>query len=154
MALCIPHRISILRGFCMSGRKLSDPTTYVRCHSPNISKVCVLLTKCTQDLRVMFHSKGKALHRTGHEGPEGQHIYSSTLPLTSALDGVDGQRHAPGALSPGKTRYPLYRRLGRPQGRSGRVRKISSPPGFDPRTFHPVASRCTTVQRTNTPLMK
>ena len=42
----------------------------------------------------------------------------------------------------GKTRYPLYRRLGRPQGRSGMVRKISPPPGFDPRTVQPVASRC------------
>jgi hypothetical protein len=31
---------------------------------------------------------------------------------------------------PGKTRYPLYRRLGGPQGRSGRVIKISPPPGF------------------------
>ena len=30
--------------------------------------------------------------------------------------GVGGQRHAPTALSPGKTRYPLYRRLGGPQG--------------------------------------
>jgi hypothetical protein len=28
------------------------------------------------------------------------------------------------------TRYPLYSRLGRPQGRSGQVRKISPPPGF------------------------
>ena len=46
-------------------------------------------------------------------------VYSSTLSLTSVLDGVSGQRHAPAALSPGKTRYPLYRRLGGPQGRSG-----------------------------------
>jgi hypothetical protein len=45
---------------------------------------------------------------------------------------VGGQRHAPTALPPGKTRYALYGRLGGPQGRSGRVRKISSPPGFDP----------------------
>jgi len=46
---------------------------------------------------------------------------------------VRGQHHAPGALYPrGKTRYPLYRRLGGPQGRSGQVRKISPPPGFDP----------------------
>ena len=29
------------------------------------------------------------------------------------------------SLHPGKTRYPLYRRLGGPQGRSGHVRKIS-----------------------------
>ena len=41
--------------------------------------------------------------------------------------GVGGQRHAPVSLSPGKTRYPLYRRLDGPQGRSGRVRKISPP---------------------------
>jgi hypothetical protein len=40
---------------------------------------------------------------------------------------------------PGKTRYPLYRRLGWPQGRSGRVRKISPPLRFDPRTVKPVA---------------
>ena len=33
-------------------------------------------------------------------------------------------------LSPGKTRYPLYRRLGGPQDRSGQVRKISPPTGI------------------------
>ena len=57
--------------------------------------------------------------------------------------GVGGQRHVPAALPPGKTRYPLYRSLGGPQGRSGLVRKISPPSGFDPRTFQPVASRYT-----------
>ena len=54
---------------------------------------------------------------------------------------VGGQRHAPAALPPGKTRYPLYRKLGGPQRRSGQARKISTPPGFDPRTVQPVASR-------------
>ena len=34
-------------------------------------------------------------------------------------------------------------RLGGPQGRSGQVRNISPPPGFDPRTVHPVVSRYT-----------
>ena len=64
--------------------------------------------------------------------------------MTSALRwGVGGQHHAPAALPPGKTRYPLYRSLGRPQGRSGRVREISTSPGFDPRTVQPVASRYT-----------
>ena len=53
--------------------------------------------------------------------------------------GVVGQRHVPAALPPEKTRYPLYRRLGGPQGLSGRVRKISRPPGFDPRIVQPVA---------------
>jgi hypothetical protein len=53
---------------------------------------------------------------------------------------VSGQRHTPSALPPGMTWYPLYKRLGGPQGRSGRLQKISPPPGFDPRTVHPVAS--------------
>ena len=34
-------------------------------------------------------------------------------------------------------------RLGGPQGRSGEGQKISPPPGFDPRTIQPVASRYT-----------
>jgi len=46
--------------------------------------------------------------------------------------GVGGQGHPPAALPPGTTRYPLYRRLSGPQGRSGRVWKISPTPGFDP----------------------
>jgi hypothetical protein len=73
----------------------------------------------------MFDSKGKSnVHPiTGHEGPEREKRYSSALSLTSALDGVGGQHHALAALPPGKTRYPLRRRLGRPQGRPGRGRK-------------------------------
>jgi hypothetical protein len=33
-------------------------------------------------------------------------------------------------FTPGKTRYPLYRQLGGPQGRSGQVQKISPPTGI------------------------
>jgi hypothetical protein len=95
--------------------------------------------------RQHYHSKGKGkIHpRIGHERPEGEYRYSSTLSLTSALDGVGGQRQAPAVLLPGKTQYPLHRRLGGLQGRSGQVRKISPPPGFDPRTVQPVVSRYT-----------
>jgi hypothetical protein len=57
--------------------------------------------------------------------------------------GVSDQRHALAALTPGKTRYPLYRRLGGYQGQSGSVREISLPPGFDPRTVHPIVRRYT-----------
>ena len=32
-------------------------------------------------------------------------------------------------FTPGKTQYPLYRRVGGPQGRSGQLRKISPPTG-------------------------
>ena len=63
--------------------------------------------------------------------PKGELRYSSTLSLISALDGVGGQRHVPAALPPRKTRLTLYRRMDGPQGRSGQVRKISPPPGFD-----------------------
>ena len=42
-----------------------------------------------------------------------------------------GYRHVPAALLPRKeTRYPLYRRLGGPQGRSGEARKISNLAGI------------------------
>ena len=41
--------------------------------------------------------------------------------------GVGAQRHASGALPQGKTRYPFYRRLSGPQGRSERVRRILTP---------------------------
>ena len=44
--------------------------------------------------------------------------------------GLGGQRHVPAALPPGKTRYPLYGRLGGPRGRSGLVRKFSPPTGI------------------------
>jgi hypothetical protein len=37
----------------------------------------------------------------------------------------------------------MYRKLGEPQGRSGRVWKMSPSPGFNPRTVQPVASRYT-----------
>ena len=81
---------------------------------------------------------------TGHEGPQGEQGYSSTLFLTSALEGGEGSASPPGRnIPPGKTRHPLYRRAGGPQGRSGQVRKISPPPGFDPRTVQPVGSRYT-----------
>ena len=54
--------------------------------------------------------------------------------------GVGGQRHALAALARGKTWYPLYRRMGGPQGRPGRVRKISSPNGIRS-PDHPVRSK-------------
>ena len=64
--------------------------------------------------------------------------------LTRGLKGGKGSASRHGrSLPPRKTRYSLYRRLGGTQGRSGQVRKISPPRGFDPRTVQPVASRYT-----------
>ena len=51
--------------------------------------------------------------------------------MTTALERGEWSASRPGrSLLPGKTRYPLYRRLGGPQGRSGQVRKISPPTGI------------------------
>jgi hypothetical protein len=85
--------------------------------------------------------KGKIQPKTGDKAH--RRSRGITLSLTSVLDGVGGQHHAPAALPQGRTRYPLYRRLGRTQGRCGRVQKYSLPHGFDPRTVQPVASRYT-----------
>ena len=57
---------------------------------------------------------------TAHRWSRG--MYSSTLSWPKALEGGEGSASRPGRfLPPGKTRYPLYRRLGGPQGRSGQV---------------------------------
>jgi len=57
--------------------------------------------------------------------------------------GVGGQHHTLVALPPGKTQYPLYRRLGGPQAQSKWVRKILPQLGYDPQTVQPIASRYT-----------
>jgi hypothetical protein len=72
--------------------------------------------------------------KTGHEGPKREQRFSSALSLTSALDGGGWLASYPPRKG---TWFPLYRRLGGPQSRSGRVRKISAPPGFDPGTSNP-----------------
>ena len=66
-------------------------------------------------------SRGIALPFHDHGTRRGQGISVTPRPL----------------FTPGRTRYSLHRRLGGPQGRFGQVRKISPPPGFDPRTTLP-----------------
>ena len=54
--------------------------------------------------------------------------------------GVVGKRHASAALPSERTPgTPLYRRQDVTQRQSGRVRKISPTPGFEPRVFHAIA---------------
>jgi hypothetical protein len=65
---------------------------------------------------------GKVVPLHAMDGAWGARRYSSYSLIISTLEGVSGQHHAPAALySRGKSpRYPLYRRLGGPQSRSGR----------------------------------
>jgi len=56
---------------------------------------------------VLLRSYSKFHPITGHEDPEREYMYSSTLSLTSAIDRAGGQRHALAVFTPGKTRHPL-----------------------------------------------
>jgi len=59
--------------------------------------------------------------------------------MTAVLEGGEWSAARPGrTLPPGKTRYPLYRRPGGPQGRSGRAENLV-PTGIRSRTVQPVA---------------
>ena len=59
--------------------------------------------------------------------------------MTAALEGGEWSAARPGCtLPPGKTRYPFYRRLGRPQGWSGRAENLV-PTGIRSRTVQPIA---------------
>jgi hypothetical protein len=71
-------------------------------------------------------------------------MYRSTFSWPRHYLEVSGQLHAPAALLPGE--YPLDRRLGGPQSRSGRRGEYSGPyrdSNSDPSVVQPVASRYT-----------
>jgi len=63
--------------------------------------------------------------------------------MTAALEGGEWSAARPGRTLPlGKTRYPFYRRLGRPQRRSGWAENLV-PTGIRSQTVQPVASHYT-----------
>ena len=63
--------------------------------------------------------------------------------MTGALEGGEWSAARPGrTLPPGKTRSPLYGRLGGPQGRSGRAEDLV-PTGIRSRIVQPVVSSYT-----------
>ena len=95
------------------------------------------IEQATECFLAVKGGKVKVFPITGHESQEGEKRCSPTLSWPRHLDGVGFST----------TPRPLYprERPGTPctGGRSGRVRKISAPPGFHPRTVQPVASRYT-----------
>jgi len=89
-------------------------------------------------------SDGKFPTRIDHKALKGMWSYSSTLALTSAPDEGGWSTPCPGHFNPGKkTRYRFNRSLRGVPECVGRVRKILPPPGFDPWTVQPLASRYT-----------
>jgi hypothetical protein len=91
--------------------------------------------------------KDKVHPRTDHEGPEGEHMYSSTLPSISALDGSVWSTPRPGRFTPGNYPVPIVQDAGWAPGwvwtGTENLAPPLFPPEFDPRTVQPVASRYT-----------
>ena len=86
----------------------------------------------------------KVLPITGHEGPDGEQMYSSTLSSTSALDGGGWSASRPGRFTTGKDPVPIVQEAGWAPGLVwAGVESLTSPPEFDLQTVQPVASRYT-----------
>jgi hypothetical protein len=78
----VPNKLDPV--FCNSVNKLTDHSVYITCKS------------CHKNCKYKVHP------RTGHEGPEGLQMHSSTLSLTSALDGGGWSMPGPGSFAPEK----------------------------------------------------
>ena len=122
----------------------------VKCTLVHTQRLCTGPTarRCSRSIPLLFLNTSKAeLNPICHLlALLGAHriLHISRLRVKHGAEGDEWSASRPGlSLHPGKTRYPLYRRLRGPQGWSGQVRKISPPPGFDTRSVQPVASRYT-----------
>ena len=145
--------VSLCHSYCSYRRPRYSVTQHGRSATQNIGNHRQILTAAAILTAVFVGSTIFQLQKlkdkctvhpiTGQAAPEGEYRYCSTLSSTSVLDVGGWSTLRPGRFTPWKTLYPLYRRLGGSQGQSGRVRKISPPPGFDPRTVQPVANHYT-----------
>jgi len=104
-----------------------------QCHCYRITRYVMVaqhvLYEYKINLQIYFTSNLKRKYTLYRHWGSVQAVRSLSWP--TALEGGEETASCPGrSLPPGKTRYPLYRRLGGPQGRSGQVRKISPPTGI------------------------
>jgi hypothetical protein len=103
-------------------------------HSESLRSVYCAVTGCwllcvLSELPVRgadMHSKGKGHPRTGHK----VHRYSSTLPLTSALDGGWWSTPQPGRFTPGKEPVPIVQEVGWAVGQVGTDAENLAPTGI------------------------
>jgi hypothetical protein len=70
-------------------------------------------------------------------------MYSSTFSVTSALDGGGWSTPRPGRFTLGKDPAPIVQEAGWASEPVWSDAENIAPPGFDPRTVYPVASRYT-----------
>jgi hypothetical protein len=93
--------------------------------------------------QVLHIKTGKIYSMTCRCRERGEVEYISKLITTLALEGLGGQHHTPDGLPARNTRYPLYQRLGGPQGQSARAQANLSPLGFKPQSVWLVANHYT-----------
>ena len=86
---CKPNILRLLKhGLVLKKKqKISYGICKLICLLSQYFYIWFILTKYSYRGLVCWHRKGKGHPRPGHEGPEGEQRYSSTLPSTSALDG-------------------------------------------------------------------
>jgi hypothetical protein len=61
---------------------------------------------------MMALGKAKVRNITGHEGPEGEYGYNSTLSLTSSVDEGEWLTPRPGRFTPGNDPVPIAHEAG------------------------------------------
>ena len=67
----------------------------------------IYIQQSHKSVQRLTDSKGKGQPITGHGGPKGKQMYSSTLPSTSVLDGVGWSTPRPDRFTPGKGPVPI-----------------------------------------------
>ena len=72
-----------------------------------VGLVFLILKFVSYNLKGGGGGKCKFHPTTGHEGPEGKQMYSSTLPSTSAVDGGGWSKPRPGCFTDGKDAVPI-----------------------------------------------
>lgn len=60
----------------------------------------------------LSQAQSKVYPRRGHDGPDRQHMYSSTISLTLALDGSGLSTPCPGCFTPGEDPGPIVQKAG------------------------------------------
>jgi hypothetical protein len=143
----IPRLLAIFCNLFFYGEELlaPRPTTKLEDHPLSAVRNCLfnIFAATLRISRPFLHPQPEDAPCRADMDPLITERCNSTLSLTLALDegGWSTSRPRPGTTGK-QTRYPLYRRLGGPQGRSAQVQKTSPPLRFDPRTVQPVPSRC------------
>ena len=79
--------VTMLKNKCSVWKRIKFPTFWYNCYYFTWSDTYFIRLETLLINHPSYKDKRKVHPRTGHEGPEGEYMYSSTLTLTSALGG-------------------------------------------------------------------